>query len=73
MPTSLTPQDASSQRLRVAIGCLQLQTPTSPRTGLVLRPERGYRLMAFAFRDSVDAMIGWGMGKWGVVASVRRV
>jgi hypothetical protein len=37
------------------------------------RPERGYRLMAFAFRDSVDAMIGWGMGKWGVVASVRRV
>jgi hypothetical protein len=30
-------------------------------------------LMAFAFRDSVDAMIGWGMGKWGVVASVRRV
>jgi len=29
--------------------------------------------MAFAFCDSVDAMIVWEMGKWGVVGSVRRV
>jgi hypothetical protein len=29
--------------------------------------------MALAFRDSVDAMIGWEIGKWGVVGLVKSI